>query len=261
VSEHDDADRAPGAFTALVGLTAASRGRRRLALVTAVAAVVVEALSFAEKLPYVYIGGVAVAWTLVPALALAVACGTAIAGRQRSRPAALTFGCMVGLALISTSTLLISRGHSAMLAGLIVAIAVEELVYRLAVPALVAGLLHRFGVRSNVARIIGFVVGGAWFVVLPGHRAQWANAAAVAGFVAFATIAALVVYRSGSVLAAFLAHLCADLLTTLYWFGLISLHQRGLVLASVLILLVLAYGPPAARRQRPRRPRLQPVAS
>ena len=256
MTEAHDAARPPGAFTQLVGLTDAPPARRRLAAFMALAAVVVESLSLAGVLPYVYIGGIGVAWTLVPALALAVACGTAIAGRQRSRPAALTFGSMVGLTLIATSTLLITQGHTEMLGGYIVAIAVEELVYRLAVPALTAAVLGRVGVPSRAARILGFIAGAVWFVLLPGHRAQWHNLAAVAGFVAFATIAGLVVYRSGSLLASFLAHLCADLLTTLFWLGLINIHERGIVLASVLILLVLAYGPPPSRTDRRSRQKL-----
>lgn len=248
-----EACKAESALVRTLGLEDASPRRRALAATAALGAIALEVLSLGGLVPYLLIGGVPIGWTFAPALVLVACCGTTLMGRQRSQASALTFVTLVALLLIVTGTTLVGDGYASMFAGLIVVAAVEELVYRLVIPAVAGGLLQRAGVPASAARILGFVVGGAWFVVLPGHRAQWSSAITVAGFVAFATIAAVVVYRSGSVLATFLVHLCTDLLTTLYWLGDVSLHQRGLVLGAVFVLMVLAYGPAQRRHWRLRR--------
>jgi hypothetical protein len=234
------------------GLTYAPHGRRWLAACAACAAIVIETLSLRGVIPYVVIGGIAVSWSLVPAVALAVACGPEIAGRQQSRVAAVVFGAIAGLTLIVASALLIAGGHGLVLTGLIVVAATEELVYRLAIPALAAGVLHLVGVPAKVARPLGFVAGGVWFVLLPGHRQQWTTNGNILAFMAFATLAAMVVYSSRAVLAAALVHLATDVLTSLYVLGQVTLGQRGALVAALLALMVLAYSSPEYRRERRR---------
>jgi hypothetical protein len=154
-------------------------------------------------------------------------------------------------AVLASAVLYRSLDHASDLPGLVLATADEELVFRLAVPGLVAVVLCLAGVRRNRAWIFGFVASGVWFVTLPGHRGQWNDAFSILAFAAFAAVMAFVVYRSGSVAAAVLAHLCADLLTILVWNDVVAGTERSAVLGVVLVLLVIAYGevPRRARRR------------
>jgi hypothetical protein len=224
------------------GLHADDRRRAKAAVALSVTAVAAEIGDLAGWFPSIEVGRIVVSASVVPAALLVLLLGRALLGRSRHEYAAVAYWACVLAAVLASAVLYRSLDHASDLPGLLLATADEELVFRLAVPGLVAVLLCLAGVRHNRAWILGFLVSGVWFVTLPGHRGQWNDALSILAFAAFATVMAFVVYRSGSVAAAALAHLCADLLTILMWNDVVARAQRSAVLGIVLVLLVIAYG-------------------
>ena len=220
------------------------RSRRRLVLLAAAFTVVVEVLSIAGVLPPVKIGGLPLSLSLIPALGLGVACGDRLLGRSTLRRVAIGYWIVAGLALAGLAGLYIHYGHAALFIALAAAALGEELVYRLAIPAVVAVALIYAGVTPTRARIAGLALAGVWFVALPGHRDQMHSAAGAVPFIAFATLSAVLVYRSGSVLPMAASHAVVNMLTLLAWNDDLPTSARSMGFAAVLGLLVLAYGRP-----------------
>lgn len=237
-------------IAAFFGLHEDERRRAVAVMLLAAATVVTELAGLAGWIPNIDIGRIVVSMSVVPAAVLAAALGHHVLGRTAREHAAIAFWACAAVAVLACAVAYRSLDHATDLPGLVLATADEELVYRCAVPAVVALLLCLAGVRRSRAWIFGFAVAGVWFVALPGHRAQWDNAFSILAFAAFAALMAFVVYRSGSVAAAALAHLCADLLTILVWNDVVARPQRSAVLGVVLVLLVLAYGPTPRRTGR-----------
>lgn len=235
---------------AMFGLHPRARTRTTIALVLGVATVLTEAAGLAGWLPDLDVGRIVVSASVIPAALLTAVLGRALMGRTTRENAAVAYWACAAVALLLCMCAYRTLSHPADLAGLLLAAADEELVYRLAVPAVVGMLLCLAGVRRNLAWIFGFVVGGVWFVALPGHRSQWNDVFSILAFAAFAAVMALVVYRSGSVAAAAVAHLCADLLTILVWNDVVGRQERSALLGVVLVLLVVAYGATPRRARR-----------
>jgi hypothetical protein len=216
--------------------------RRLFVLLLASVTVAVEVAGLAGAIPYIEVGRVVLSPSLIPALVLALACGDRLLGRARTRPAATAFWVAAALAIVLGAILYLRTEYPADVPGLIMAALDEELVYRLAIPAVLALLLRSIRVSAPMARVAGFVVAGLWFVLLPGHREQMDSAAAVIPFLAFAGLSAVMVYRSGSVLAMATAHGVSNLLTILVWTEDVQQNARSLVLGSLMLLMVFAYG-------------------
>jgi len=216
--------------------------RRLFVLLLAAVTAAVEVAGLTGAIPTIQVGRIVLSPSLIPALVLAIACGDRLLGRARTRPAATAFWMAAGLAFVLGAVLYLRTDYPADVPGLILAALDEELVYRLAIPAVLALLLRAVKVPPPLARLTGFVVAGLWFVLLPGHREQMDTAAAVVPFVAFAGLSAVMVYRSGSVLAMATAHAVSNLLTILVWTEDVQQGARSAVLGSLLILMVFAYG-------------------
>jgi hypothetical protein len=216
--------------------------RRLFVLLLAAVTVAVEVAGLTGAIPYIEVGRIILSPSLIPALVLAIACGDRLLGRARTRPAATAFWMAAGLAFVLGAVLYLRTDYPADVPGLILAALDEELVYRLAIPAVLALLLRAVKVSPPLARLAGFVVAGVWFVLLPGHRDQMDTVASVVPFIAFAGLSAVMVYRSGSVLAMATAHAVSNLLTILVWTEDVQQGARSAVLGSLLILMVFAYG-------------------
>ena len=216
--------------------------RRLFVLLLAAVTVAVEVAGLTGAITTIEVGRVILSPSLIPALVLAMACGDRLLGRARTRPAATAFWTAAGLASVMGAVLYLHTDYPADVPGLILAALDEELVYRLAIPAVLALLLRSVKVSPPLARLAGFVVAGAWFVLLPGHREQMDSVAAVVPFLAFAGLSAVMVYRSGSVLAMATAHAVSNLLTILVWTEDVQQGARSAVLGSLLILMLFAYG-------------------
>lgn len=215
--------------------------RRRLVLVMAAFTTLIEILSLAELVPTVPIGPLDLPLSIIPALGLAVACGDRLLGRSTFRAAAVTYWVAIAVALPVLAVRFTQTGRFGLWVSLLTASASEELIYRLAIPAVVAVALRAGKVRPDRARIASLAVAGLWFVLLPGHREQMDSVAAAIPFVAFAVLAALLVYRSGSVLPMALGHAVVNMLTVLMWNETVAADDRGMALACLLGLLVIAY--------------------
>jgi hypothetical protein len=228
---------APAAHTGL-------SSRRTLVLGLSGITMVVEVLSIANLVPTLWVGGLPLSFSLLPAMALGLACGSRLLGRSAIRRAAVGFWTIAAVLLAGLSLLCLRNGRLDLVPALILAALDEELVYRLAIPAVIAAALRLGNVRPNAARITGLVAAGFWFCLLPGHLEQVTNVAGFLPYVSFAALAAFIVYRSGSILPVAIGHAISNLLTLLMFGEAVSADARSFALASVLSLLVLAYGRP-----------------
>jgi hypothetical protein len=144
--------------------------------------------------------------------------------------------------------------------GIVVAVAAEELVYRLAAVLLIGAVCARLAGRNwrdtaewgSGPAIGGIVGGGLVFCSLPGHVEQMTGASNVVPFLSLAVLLGYVALRSGSLLPGFLVHLTIDLAALAFFAGELSAALRVLVDVGALLGLVLGLML-AGRRLRLRR--------
>ncbi len=225
-------------------LDAPAGSRRRLVLTMAAFTTLVEMAAVADLLPGIPIGSLELNSSIIPAFGLAVVCGERLLGRSTDRRAAIGYWIAIAVALPVLAALFVRTDRGGLWVSLLAASAGEELIYRLAVPAVLAAVLRAGRVRSDWARIAGLAIGGLWFVLLPGHRDQMDSVASAVPFVAFALLSALLVYRSGSILPTAAGHAVVNMLTVLMWNESVAADERSMALTCVLGLLVVAYGRP-----------------
>ncbi len=216
--------------------------RRRLVLAAAAVTVITEISGLVGITPAIGLGGLELSMALVPALALGAACGDRLFGRSSLRRVAASY--WIGTMLLLTVLLAFYVVYETvqMFAALVLAALGEELVYRLAAPAVFAVILMFAGVEAKRARLAGLALAGTWFVLLPGHHSQMTSGAGPVPFVAFAILSAALVYRSGSVLPMAMAHAIVNLVTALVWSDVLPADARVVSATAVLGLLTLAYG-------------------
>jgi membrane protease YdiL (CAAX protease family) len=215
----------------------------RIAIVAASVAVVIEALYFLPgAIDPIQVGFVPVSPSTIPALVAAVAGGRRLLGRPRSQASARLFWATLTVAL-SIGAFSITMGRSATsVLGLLLAGLNEELVYRGAAPAIAAFGLARLGCGPRAAGIGGLAVGSFFFVILPGHVAQWNGWPDVAPFVAFSIISGLAVWRTGALLEVGIVHGIVNMINFTRIDG--GIGSSGGVLVGLLVLtLVVAYVP------------------
>jgi membrane protease YdiL (CAAX protease family) len=219
--------------------------RRKVVLALSGVTALTEVADIAGLVPPIELAGLSLSMSTLPAMALACACGSRLLGRSSIRRAAIGFWVLSAVLLSAMAVAYLRRGDLDLYVALIIAALDEELVYRLAIPAVIAASLRLGKVRPNPARIAGLAGAGLMFVLLPGHLEQMDSLAGALPYVAFATLSALIVYRSGSILPMAIGHAIANLLTVLMWQDAVPSDTRSMLVASMLGLLVLAYGRPA----------------
>lgn len=205
---------------------------------------VVEVLGILNLLPGVRIGDLDVPLSTLPAFALAASCGKRLLGRPSHRLVAIAYWVLIAGALPALLVVYAREDDAGLWLSFVVAAFAEEFVYRLAIPMVLAIGLRFAGIRAAWTRPAAFAVAAIWFILLPGHRDQVDHIASAGPFLAYAILAAIVVYRSGSVLPMGAAHAVSNLLTALLWTGATTANQRTVSLVVVLVALVLAYGRP-----------------
>ncbi len=156
--------------------------------------------------------------------------------------------------------------------GVVIAVAGEELVYRLAAVVLigaacakVAGHNWRDTADWGTGPALGGLVGaGLVFSSLPGHVEQMTGAANLVPFLSLAVLLGYVALRSGSILPGFLVHLVIDLAALASFAGELSAPLRVLIdvgaLVGVVLGLMLAGRRLGLRRRPPRHRSAQPCA-
>ena len=131
--------------------------------------------------------------------------------------------------------------------GLVVAVAGEEVVYRVATVIVVGALCARLAGRNwrDTAQwgtgpcIAGLVGGGLVFSLLPGHVAQMDGAANMLPFFSLAVLLGYTALRSGSIIPGFLVHLTINLATFAFFAGALPNSLRIVVDVGSLIGLEL----------------------
>lgn len=148
--------------------------------------------------------------------------------------------------------------------GIAVAVAGEELIYRLAAVILFGALCARIAGRNwrdtaewGTGPAIGGLVGaGLVFSSLPGHVDQMNGAANVLPFVSLAVLLGYTALRSGSLIPGFLVHLAIDLAALAYFAGALPNSLRIIVdigsLIGLELGLMLAGRRLGLRRRMPR---------
>jgi len=148
--------------------------------------------------------------------------------------------------------------------GIVVAVAGEEVVYRLAAVILFGAACARLAGRNwrdtaawGTAPAIGGLIGaGLVFSSLPGHVEQMTGAANVLPFLSLAVLLGYVALRSGSIIPGFLVHLTIDLAALAFFAGELSAALRVLIdvgaLVGVVLGLMLAGRRLGLRRRVPR---------
>lgn len=218
--------------------------RRRQIVLLAAFTIVVEVLNTLDLVAPVRVGALDLSLATLPAFGLAVACGARLLGRSSHRLFAVGYWVLVAGALPILLVAFLREDEGGLWISYVVAAFGEEFIYRLAIPMVLALVLHHAGMRVAWARPAAFAAAAAWFVLLPGHRDQMTHLSSAAPFVAYAVLAAVVVYRSGAVLPMGAAHAVSNLLTALLWTGSTTENHRSVSLVVVLVALLLAYGRP-----------------
>ena len=148
--------------------------------------------------------------------------------------------------------------------GVIVAVAGEELVYRLAAVLLIGAMCARVAGRNwrdtaqwgSGPAIAGLVGGGLVFSLLPGHVAQMTGATNILPFLSLGILLGYVLLRSGSIIPGVLVHLAIDLAALSYLAGELPALLRVFVdlgaLVGVVLGLMLAGRRLGMRRRMPR---------
>lgn len=219
--------------------------RRALVLALAGITALTEAAFVAGIVPGLHMADLDLSIAILPALVLGVACGARLLGRSTRRRAAVAYWLLAAVMLPALAYAFAHIHRIGWYSGLLAAALGEELIYRLAIPAVIAAALRIGGVRPTGARIAGLAGAGLWFVLLPGHREQMTSLATALPFVAFAALAAVIVYRSGSILPMAIGHAISNLLTVLMWQHGITPPARSIALGFALALLLMAYGKPS----------------
>jgi hypothetical protein len=211
-------------------------------LITSLVVVLSEIAGLMGLLPTVDLGRMTMPASVFPGAVLLAILGHRAFGRALRREAVDPFWASALAGIAFGAVMLLHAGHLIDAPAMLMAAVGEEVVYRLAVPAVVAAILISWRVPVKPARITGFALAAVWFVLLPGHRMQMHDAAQVLPFIAFAALAAVVAYRSGSILATGAVHTVMNMLTALVLGGEIGRISRSVASACLLMLLVSAYG-------------------
>lgn len=222
------------------GLCVPGAGPRHLVDALTVVVVIAAAWDLVAPAP-VTAGGVPLGTATLPALALGAAAARRLTGVAPSGVHRRVWWHLTVAAVAVAAAALARAGVGpTTVAALVVAAAVEELIYRCAVPAVVATALIR---RCGRARAVtaGYLVAGAWFVLLPGHRAQMDGIVDVVPFVAGTILFTIVVARTGAVAAAMTLHAVSNLSALALTAGAVPAPGRGMLVAGLWGLAVVVW--------------------
>ncbi|HXH59127.1 type II CAAX prenyl endopeptidase Rce1 family protein [Iamia sp.] len=198
----------------------------------------------------IHIGSQPLSASVLPGLVLLAALGAPSVGRAGDRDRLVPFWIAMAAGLLLGVALLSRTGDLADLLGLVVAAANEEIVYRFAVPVVLATALMVLRVPTRAARVAGYVAAGAWWVLLPGHQAQTDGAVAMVTYASFAVISTVVVARSRALIPMSIAHCVLNVITIAHLRGDITSGGRGALSACLLFLLVGTFAWPGDRPGR-----------
>lgn len=195
----------------------------------------------------VEVGSFPLSVSAVPSLILLAALGARASGEPGDRERLVPFWIAMAAGMALGWILFSATGDGIDVVALLVAATNEEVVFRFAVPLVVTSALMVIRFPSQPARVVGYVVGGAWWVLLPGHLAQVDGLDNLLTYVAFAVISALVVARSRALIPMSVAHCVLNIITVAALRGDIGPAGRGALSLCLLVLLVGTFAWPGDR--------------
>lgn len=221
---------------------------RRILVALGLAAVV-ELLTLAFRVsPMFTVGFVGISWTVVPCV---VALALVLQYPHRSHlaigePRALAYVALLVLALLFGGLYISSNGVG-VTAAIFVAVGIEEGVYRLALPVVIAFVAVQLGVQQRMALLLAIVFSIALFALMPGHLSQLNDLKSYAAFAAFSLLMSHAVWRGKSLFAPIVAHAVYDFATIGMQNGDISSALRIAGAAATLLALVVIAAHPKVR--------------
>jgi hypothetical protein len=187
----------------------------RRVLVLLGVAVFVELFVLATRIePMFRVAFVGVPWSLLPCLvALALILHhphrlTLVINDAR----ALAYVALSVLAIVFGSLYVSSNGFDTSVA-IVVAVGVEEVVYRLAIPIVFTLIAVRLGMHERPALLLALGVSVLLFAAMPGHVEQLTDVRSWSSFVAFTILMSHAVWRGNSLFAPVVAHAVYDFAT------------------------------------------------
>lgn len=234
--------------TGLLAPATLVRSTKGRAVILALAAVTM-AVEMGSKLVgvTVEVGSFPLSVSAVPSLILLAALGVRASGRPGDRERLVPFWIAMAAGMALGWTLFSATGDGIDVVALLVAAINEEVVFRFAVPLVITSALMVIRFPGRPARIVGYVVGGTWWVLLPGHQAQTDGLSSLLTYIAFAVISALVVARSRALIPMSVAHCVLNIITVAALRGDIGPVGRGALSLCLLVLLVGTFAWPGDR--------------
>lgn len=226
-----------------------TRNGRAVVLGLAAATMAIEMISLLAS-SRITIGSFRLSLSLVPAVVLLGVLGPRSVGRARDRDRLVPFWIAMAAGLGLGVTVFGRTGDLVDVAALLAAAVDEEVVFRFAVPVVVTTALMLLRLPATASRRVGYVVGGVWWVLLPGHQAQTDGPVQLVTYIAFAVIAAVVVARSRALIPMSIAHCVLNIITLAAERGEITDGARGVLSGCLLFLLIGTFAWPGDMRRR-----------
>jgi hypothetical protein len=196
----------------------------------------------------VSVGFVGVPWAAIPcaiALALVVRHPHRV-GLNINDSRAFAYVALLLLGLLFGALYVDANGFGVTMA-IVAAVGVEEVVYRFAVPVVIAVVLQRFGVRQRSGVLVGVAISIVLFALMPGHLAQLNSFEAWSALIAFSLLMSHAVWRGKSLFAPVAAHAVYDFATLGMQDGDISSLLRVAGAAATLLAMVVIAAHPKVR--------------
>lgn len=213
---------------------------RRVVIALSIAAVV-EIGELLWGFPAVFsVGWVHIAWSIFPclgALALLVQYPR-LHHIVVGEPRALAYVALFVLLGIFGGAFVVHNGFG-VTAAILVAVGMEEVIYRLALPAVITLCAVCLGARPRVALFLSVGIAIALFAAMPGHREQLHDLRSYLALIAFSVLMSHAVWRGNSLLAAVFAHAVYDYVTLGMQVGDVSSLLRICGAAAALLSLAI----------------------
>ena len=188
--------------------------------------------------PMITVGFVSVSWAAPPAVLAFIpgAASSRIAHRPMHSGETLLMVALLGLLL--ASCLLYAQFGGGVVAGWIfMAVGVEEVLYRLALPAIFTAAMLRLGYPETHSLIAALIISATIFVLMPGHVVQIAGLGAFLEIICFSALMSYAMWVGRLFLPVVAAHATVDYLTFAMHHGDLSAIERGTGVATTLGLM------------------------
>lgn len=219
------------------------------ALAVAAAVEIIELLAGFPAM--ITVNWVVIPWTVLPCIAALVIVLVAHPLRRLSlkhvdRQRVIGYTALSAVGLLFASRYVKANGYDEM-AAVLVAVSVEEAVYRFANPVVVMLTLSLFGVSKRVGLAVGLILSIALFAVMPGHLSQLVGLANWVALISFSLLMSYAVWRGKSLFVAILGHAIYNYANIGMQQGDITPELRFVGAAAALLALAIVAARPKTR--------------